>query len=223
MKINTSEENVKDYTGDGGNYINKSGMYEVILKRVIVDSTANGSEFINLWIEYNGQEQIIFQAMRLTNNDGSVNLGQKLFTKMAVVCGATEGAEIADPVTEMLPIGAKSVEKECSVLEDFNNQPVYMRVQMEYGMYEGKIQERKNVRNFFRLTDKASASEMVNGTEFGKQYEQEMEYADKVTYKDGLTEEDVKEWVKNRSSNKKDDGKDAKPSGGFGGKRFGKK
>ena len=222
--VKTSEEHVKDYTGDGGNYLNKSGMYEVTIKAVIVDSSPSGSEYLNLWVEYNGQEQPIYQAMRLTNNDGSENLGAKLFTKLCVIAGATDGAEIPDPVTRMLPMGEKGTEKECRVLEIFDDTPVYLRLQMEYGMYEGKVQERKNIRNFFRFEDKATAAEIINETEAGKQYEQELEYADKVTLKDGLTEEDVAEWKKNRrkgDSGKKEETK--KPANGFGGKRFGNK
>lgn len=222
--VKTSEEHVKDYTGDGGNYLNKSGMYEVVIKAVIVDSSPSGSEYLNLWVEYNGQEQPIFQAMRLTNNDGSENLGAKLFTKLCVIAGATDGAEIPDPVTRMLPMGEKGADKECRVLEIFDDTPVHLRLQMEYGMYEGKVQERKNIRNFFRFEDKATAAEIINETEAGKQYEQELEYAEKVTLKDGLTEEDVAEWKKNRrkgDSSKKEEPK--KPAGGFGGKRFGNK
>ena len=83
--VKTDEETVRDYSGDGGAYISKSGIYEIVIKSVIVDKTQNGSEFLNLWFEHQGQEQIIFQAMRLTNNDGSANLGAKLFNKLCVI------------------------------------------------------------------------------------------------------------------------------------------
>lgn len=222
FKVNTSEESIKDYSGDGGNYLNNSGIYEVIIKSAIVDTSAKGSESITLWIDYNGQEQPIFQAMRLTNNDGSDNLGKDLFNKFCIVCGATKDDEIPDPVSRMVSIGEKGSEKECSVLETFDNLPIFIRIQMEYGMYDGKIQQRKNIRNIFRYEDKATAAEIVNNSDFGKQYEIELGYADKITYKDGLTEEDVAEWIKNRKSGKtKEESK--KPSGGFGGKRFGNK
>lgn len=201
--VNVDEQNVSDYEGNGNKYINKSGIYEVVIKNVIVDVSAKGSQFINLWIEYNGQTQMIYNAIRLTNNDGSANLGQSLFNKLAIVCGATEGNEIADPVSVFLPIGKNSELKECMVLEEFNDTPIFIRLQMEYGMYEDKIQERKIIRNFFRVPDKATAAEIVNNTEFGLQYEKELEYADKIIYKDDLTEEDVAEWIKNRSNKNK--------------------
>lgn len=224
FKVDASEENVKDYEGGSG-YINKSGIYEAIIKAVIVDKSPNGSEFINLWIECNGQEQPIFQAMRLTNNDGSPNLGAKLFTKFCIVAGAEQGAEIDDPVPAMVPIGKGGEMQECMVLEQFKDIPMFLRVQMEYSMYDGKIKEQKSVRNFFRYEDKATASEIVNDVETkGEQFKKEEEYADKITYKDGLTEEDVQNYLKERRSGKKQEETDRKPSGGFGGKRrFGKK
>lgn len=206
FKVDTSEENVRDYSGEGSAYINKSGIYDVVIKAVIVEKTQNGSEFLNLWIEHQGQEQPIFQAMRLTNNDGSPNLGAKLFTKLCVILGADNGQEIADPVSRMIPIGKGGEEKECMVLEDFDDMPVKMRVQMEYSIYDGKIQQSKTIRNFYRYTDNATASEIINNSEEkGKQYASDEEYADKVTYKDGLTEEEVQAWLKERRSGKKDD------------------
>lgn len=225
FKVNADEENVKDYDGNGSAYIHKSGIFEAIIRNVIVDQTPNGSQFINLWIEHEGQEQPIFQAMRLTNNDGSPNLGQKLFNKFCIVAGAEAGIEIDDPVPTMVPIGKGGEMQECMVLEQFNDTPIFMRIQMEYTLYDGKIREQKVVRNFFRFEDKATASEIVNNAEpKGVQYEKELEYADKISYKDGLTEEDVQQYLKDRKSNKKTEEKDRKPANGFSGKRkFGKK
>lgn len=224
FKVSTNEENVKDFVGSGGGkWLNKSGMYDIIIKAVIADTSAKGSQSLNLWVEYEGQDQTIYQAMRITNNDGSPNLGQKLFTKLCSVVGATDGQEIADPVSRMIPMGKGGDEVECMVLEEFDNTPITIRLQMEYSMYEGKIQENKTIRNFFRFEDKATASEIVNNTEVGKQYLIEQESADKVTYRDGLTEEDVIEWKKTRGSSKKET-TDNKPKAGFGQKRtFGKK
>lgn len=223
--VNTAEDNVKDFSGDGGNYLNKSGIYECIVKHAIVDVSAKGSKSINLFIEHNGQEQMLFQAMRLTNNDGTENLGAKLFTKFCIVAGADNGAEIADPVSMMLPVGKDKEEKECMVLEQFDNTPIFLRLQMEYSLYEGKIQAKKNVRNFFRFEDKATAAEIVNNSEEkGSQYEKELELADRVTYKDDLTEEDIENWIKSNRSGGKEKTATKTPAAGFGGKRtFGKK
>ena len=224
FKVNTNEENVKDYTGNGNNFLNNSGMYEVILKAVIAETSPNGSNYINLWIDHNGQEQAIYQAIRLTNNDGSPNLGQKLFNKLAVICGATEGQDIPDPVRRMVPIGEKGEEKECMVLEVFDDTPIIIRLQMEYYRYNEEIKDKKNIRNVFRFVDKATAAEIVNGTEVGKQYTMELEFAGKDDLKDGITPEDVEVYKKNKRSNKKKETETSiKPKGGFGGKKFGNK
>ena len=58
--VKTDEENIRDYSGENSSFINKSGIYEVIIKHVIVSRSANGSESIDLWIEYNGKEHTTF-------------------------------------------------------------------------------------------------------------------------------------------------------------------
>lgn len=222
--VSTKEENIKDFTGDRSKYINSSGIYEVVLKAVIVDSSPGGFEYLNLFIDHKGQEQPLFQAIGMTNKDGTANVSQQLFNKLTIIAGATEGHAISDPVSRMVPIGKGGTDMECMVLEDFTDMPVYIRIQMQYEMYEGKIQQKKIVRNFFRFEDKATASEIVNDAEFGKQFAIEEEFAEKVSYKDSLTKEDVDEWLKSRKSGKTESETTAnKPSGGFGGKRFGKK
>lgn len=223
--VTTDEENVRDYSGNS-QFINKSGFYNLTVKNVIVERTANGSEYINLYVDNEGQDQMLYQAMRLTNNDGSPNLGAKLFNKFCIVAGMQAGETIDDPVPVNLPVGKGGEMKECMVLEQFNDTPIIARIQMEYSMYNDKIQETKSIRNFFRYEDKATASEIVNDVEDkGSQYTKEEEYADKVTYKDSLTEEEVQQWLKDRrNGNKKSEETDRKPSTGFSGKRtFGKK
>lgn len=213
FKVDTSEENVRDYAG-GSAFINTTGIFDIILKKAIVDKTANGSTILNLLIEHQGQEQVLYQAIRMTNNDGTPNFGQQLFTKMCVVCGAGNGDEIQDPVSCMLTIGKDKEEKEYMVLEEFNDTPVKVRIQMEYSIYEGEIQQRKLIRNFYRYEDNATASEIVNNSEEkGKQYAYDLEHSTKNSYKDGLTEEEVQEWIKNKRSNtKKEEKQPTKPT-----------
>jgi hypothetical protein len=66
-------------------------------------------------------------------------------------------------------------------------------------MWDGKIKKTMRIKNFFRAEDNASAEEIIDGdnSKFGTRYALEEEkYADNVTYKDGLTSEDVEEWKK---------------------------
>lgn len=224
--VKADAESVRDYSGEGSSsYINKSGMYEVILKNVIAEVTKNGSQVLHLWIEYMGKEQPIYNAIRLTNNDGTPNFGQDLFNKLCVVVGASDGTVIDDPIPMQLPMGKGGELKTVDILPNFVDEPIHLHVRMEYSMYNDKIQESKVVKNFFRVPDKASASEIVNNAEEkGKQYEKENESI-QPSYKDGLTEEDVEAWLAERRSGKKEEPKNNnKPAGGFGAKRtFGRK
>ena len=222
--VKANAESVRDGGDGNSSYINKSGMYEVMLKQVIVDQSKGGSQVLHLWIEYKGKEQPIYNAIRLTNKDGSPNFGQDLFNKLCVVMGAADGGEISDPITMQLPMGKGGEMKTVEVLPDFEDQPVHMHVRMEYSLYNDSIQEAKTIKNFFRYEDKASASEIVNNAETkGKQYDKEAESV-QDSYKNGLTKEDVDAWLAERRNGKKDEPKDVKPSAGFGAKRtFGRK
>lgn len=220
FKVSIEEDMIKDYEGGNSKWLTKSGIYDIIIKNAIVDVTKNGSEHINLHIEHEGQLQTLYQAIRTKNTDGSVNkIGLELLNKLCIVMGADASVEINDPVTKSIPIGKDGEIKECMVLEEFCDQPVKIRLQIEYSLYNGALQQTKVIRNFFRFTDGATASEIVNNAETkGEQLAKEAEHADKVTYKDGLTEEDVKNYIQNQR-NTKNENKDKTPSVGFGQKR----
>ena len=102
------------------------------------------------------------------------------------------------------------------VLSEFIDMPVHVRIQFEYSLYNGEIQENKIVRNFFRFEDKATAEEIVNGVEVGSQYAKEAEFAEAISYKDGLTEEDITTWKQGLKKGGSAGSKDNTPSAGFG-------
>lgn len=223
--ISTDKEMVND--SSNSNFIFKSGMYDIIIKAVITETSANGSQYLDLWFEHEGQDQMIYSAMRITNTDGSVNFGSRIFNELAIILGGNGGQEINDPVERTLPIGKGGEMKTVMVLEEFENFPVTMKVQMQYKLYDGKIKESKLVRKFFRLEDKATASEICNNDgDFGTQYQKELPSVETDERKDGLTPEDVSEWIKNGRGRDNNSEKETttKPSTGFGVKRqFGKK
>ena len=129
--VKADAESVRDGGNGSSSYINKSGMYEVIIKHVIVDQTKNGSQVLHLWLEYAGKEQPIYNAIRLTNNDGTANFGQDLFNKLCVVMGAANGGEISDPIPAQVPMGKGGVRyddyagvaMECQNFPDAPNKP----------------------------------------------------------------------------------------------------
>ena len=220
FKISTSEDQIKD-RGES-NFIRNSGMYDVIIKHVLYNKSPNGSESIDLVIDYNGQEQVLWGAIRLTNNDGSPNISAPLFNKLCIVCGGEEGNEISDPVPVTLNIAKGGEPKDCMELQDLADNPVTMRIQMSYHIYAGEIREQKIIRNLFRSTDHATAQELVNKTNYGAQYNEELKIADKVEYKDDLTETEVQNWRKERASNRQQQDTQKTPSGTFKRHSFGR-
>jgi hypothetical protein len=99
------------------------------------------------------------------------------------------------PIEAELPIGKDGTSKDAAVLEDLADLEYLIRVQMEYSVHEGSIQEKKVVKGFYRAEDKASAEEIVNESEPGKQYDKDEKYFDSVTYKDGLDEAAIEKWI----------------------------
>lgn len=175
----------------GGNYINKSGVYDVELKAVIVDYNDKGARSLNFYIDNNGQEQVIYGGLRLDNNDGSASFQVPLFNNLCVIVGLDV---ISDPEEATLPIGKEGVDKNVAVLPDFQDLLVKMWIQQEYTVYNGSIKEKKLVKGFYSEKG-TSADEIINETESGVRFAKDEKYHNNTTYKDGLTEEVVQAWI----------------------------
>jgi hypothetical protein len=193
MSFFKSSKKAEDVKQGGSNHITSSGLYPVVILAPIVSVSKNGSTSIDMYVDHKGQKQVIYGNLRITNNDESENkIGSKIFNQLLIISGKDE---ITDPIETELPIGKKEAMKEVAVLEDLADVPVLMRVQMEYSVYKGNIQEKKVIKGFFRESDNASAEEIVNESEVGLAFEKEMKYVDNVTYKDDLTPETIQSWI----------------------------
>lgn len=203
FRVSTNEDQIKDRNDSA--YIRESGIYDVILEHALYNKSPNGSEAIDLVINYNGQIQTIWGAIRLTNNNGDAAYNANLFNKLCIVCGGEDGTEIKDPVPVTLPIGKGGESRECMELEDLADIPIGVRIQLEYSIYNEEIRENKAVKNFFRSTDHATAQEIVNNANFGCQYAEEMKTAKQIVYRNDLTKEEVDNWKKERANNRQQD------------------
>ena len=193
MSFFKSSKKAEDVKQGGSNHITSSGLYPVVILAPIVSVSKNGSTSIDMYVDHKGQKQVIYGNLRITNNDESENkIGSKIFNQLLIISGKDE---ITDPIETELPIGKKEAMKEVAVLEDLADVPVLMRVQMEYSVYKGNIQEKKVIKGFFRESYNASAEEIVNESEVGLAFEKEMKYVDNVTYKDDLTPETIQSWI----------------------------
>jgi hypothetical protein len=195
MSFFKASKKAEDIKQGGSAHINSSGVYPVNIIVPTVSVSKGGSTSVDLFVEHEGQKQMIYGNLRITNNDGSPNkIGAKIFNQLLIIAGMDS---VDDPVEAELPIGKEGAMKTVDVLEDLADTEVYMRIQMEYGKWNGDIKEKKVVKGFFRAEDKATAEEIVNNSDtVGKGYAREEKYFSNITYKDEVTPEEVAEWIK---------------------------
>lgn len=198
FKITTDKSVIADQTG-GGNYISTSGVYPVTINFASVAESKNGAQNIVFNVKYNGNDETIYGPY-FTNNDGSSNtIGENLYVTLGIIAGLGDGDEFTVE-EESHKVGKDQKEVDLNVIQELTGLDVQMHIQYEYSMYNGEIQERRNIRAFFS-EDGASAEELINGDNQGKRLEQVLEkYASNITYKDGLDAEAVAEWKASKRS-----------------------
>lgn len=200
MKLTVSKkaDAIKD-TGGGGAFINRSGIYDVTLNYVQVAETTNKAYQLNFNVNNAGMDQTIYGPI-LINKDGNVNeITQNLLNRLCIIAGMDDGQEIETESAEY-PVGKAQKLTEMDVIPELAELDLKMRIQMEYSLWNDNVQERKAVKAFYR-EDGATAAEASSGENIGKRLAlDEEKYASNVTYKDGLTEADIKEWISARSS-----------------------
>lgn len=195
FSVSTNPDEIKE-SGSGG-YINQSGIYDVVINYVQVAETKNKAYQLNFNVTNNGMEQTIYGPI-LVNTDGNLNdITKALLNRLCIIAGMEDGYSIETETVENA-VGKDRKLMEMEVIPELNDVAVKMRVQMEYSLYQNAIQERKSVKAFYR-EDGATAEEANSGKDIGKRLSlDEEKYANNVTYKDGLTEEDVKAWIQER-------------------------
>lgn len=198
MKLTVSKNAsaIKD-GGNGGGLINRSGIYDVTLNYVQVAETKNGAYQLNFNVTHNDMAQTIWGPI-LVGKDGKVNeITQNLLNRLCIIAGMEDGQDIETETAEF-PVGKDQKLMEMEIIPELSDLEVKMRVQMEYSLWDNNIQERKSVKAFYR-EDGATAAEAESGENIGRRLAlDEEKYASNVTYKDGLTEQDVKDWIQSR-------------------------
>ena len=193
MSFAKSSRKAEDVKQSGGAYINGSGIFPINLIAPFVSVSNGGSESVDLFVEHSKQKQVIYGSLRVTNNDGTPNtIGAKVFNQLLIIAGLDD---CADPIEADLGIGKKGAMKPCAVLEDLADIDVLMRIQMEYSAYNGNLQEKKVIKGFYRASDMATAEEIVNEADIGKGYEADQKYVGNITYKEGVTPEQITAWI----------------------------
>lgn len=197
MKLSVSKDanDIKD--SSGGAFINRSGIYEVQMNYVQLAETKNGACQINFNVTHQDMAQTIYGPI-LLGKDGKKNeITYRLLNRLCVLAGMEHGQDIETETTE-IPVGKDQKLMEMEIIPELSDIPVIMWVQMEYSVYNNEIQERKVVKAFYR-EDGATVAEAEANENIGQNLASVKEkFASNVTYRDGLTEDDVQEWIKAR-------------------------
>lgn len=197
LSISTSQDALKD--AGGSSFIGTEGIYGATLNFVSISTTKNGAKQVDFNIDYKGNSQVIYGPI-IVNKDGKVNeIGMSLINKLGVIVGLGEGDEL-NVETETHKVGKDNKSQDFEVITDFSGQDVKLRVQREYTRYNGEIQRSLVIRNVFRA-DGASAAEITNEGEIGKQMALELEkYCAAPSYKDGVTPEEATAFDASKAS-----------------------
>lgn len=191
FNVEKTQEAVKD---SGGSYILQSGMYPVKINFAAVNVNTHGARSIDFNVDYKGTTNTLY-GLKLDDNQGNEHFQRALFNKLCVIAGFDT---IYDPVKQTHVVGKDQVEKEFDVLDQFSGVEVIVRVRAVYSVYNDEIKQKFEIANFFRIEDKATASEIISGANYGKQYEKEEAKASESTYQNNLTEDEVKAWLEAR-------------------------
>ena len=170
----------------GSSYITKSGIYDLTLKHGEVVNTTNGAVQVNYFFD---------KSMSYGNNiigvNGQPTFGYKILEALATVIGEEV---LSDP--EMTTVTFKKGAKELSCIPELNDVQVKAWIQIGYRMYKGDIKEDVSVKRFYRVSDGAAGSEIINDTGFGERLAKDTDFASEIKYEDGTTPDSIAAWKK---------------------------
>lgn len=192
LKVSAKAEDIKD--SGGASFINSSDVFDVTLNFVSIEKTKNGAKQANFNITYKDNNQVIYGPI-IFNKDKSVNtIGMSLINKLGVISGLEDGDDL-DVEEETHKVGKENKAQDFEVITNFSGMDVKLRIQREYTRYNGEIKRGLVIRNAFRMKDGASAAEIVQDGEIGKQLQQELaKYVGVDSLRDDLTEQEVADW-----------------------------
>ncbi len=102
MKLSVSKkaEDIKD--SGGGAFINRSGIYDVILNYVQLAETKNKAYQLNFNVTHQGMDQTIYGPI-LVGKDGKINeITNNLLNRLCIIAGMEDGQEIETETVENL-------------------------------------------------------------------------------------------------------------------------
>ena len=200
LKVSSKPENIKE--SSGGGFINKSGIYDLKINHIRLNRYASGASRLVFDVKTaQGALQTLYGPFLEAKNGDINEITATLLNKIAIIAGLPDDYELNIEKVEV-PAGKERTVSEEEIFTDLRDIDVKLQVQMEYSKYQDKngensISENKNIKSVFSL-EGLSATELVSGEDAGKQLSIAEKYANNVTYRDGLTEQDVKDWIESK-------------------------
>ena len=188
-------------------YATTSGIYSVNIKAVEIKPTQGGATQANYIMD-----KVMSYGNTVIDKSGKPIFGMDILEAL----GAVVGEEIlSDP--EATEVKFKNSTKELMCLPELTDVNVKVWDQFEYQTYKGEIKERVNVKRFYRESDNASGSEvldssLVKGTQFAK----DEAYSTEVKYEAGLDAAQVAVWKKAQANNSSTPSAPKAPAGAAG-------
>lgn len=171
-----------------------SGFFCCRIDFIAITENDKGSKTLNFKL-YNVDTNISTIAyLRITNNDGKPSFQAPLVDKLMTILEFNELSTNKENVT------LYSTEETYDVISEIKQRSVCILLEKEWNKYNGKLYSRYNIRNFFRMKDYATASEIIDQKDFGKYFNsiKDNEYFTKVKYSN-TNEEEVKYYLKNKT------------------------
>lgn len=179
------------------------GYFEGTIEYASLETSKNGSKTITLNLKPKNEEEwnvIVYNAIRLTNNDGSENFQvNSHLIPMLLTMGIKSFDDEATESTT-IKVGKAQSEKVIQAYPALTGKPIACWLKKEYRLWEGKLKENYFITDFFRPKDKASAKEIKNNTEAGLKLNELQAKNETEVYADGLTPDLVAKMRSNSSS-----------------------
>lgn len=193
LNINRVKDNDSEIGKMKNGFGSKSGFFLSAIEFITVMEGVNGSKTLNFKISDPERTSSTIANLRLTNNDGSQSYQAPLLDKLMIVLGLEKLS------TEKKKVKLYSTEEEYDIIKEIQSKAVIIQIEKEWYKWNGKLNSRNNIKNFFRNKDYATAKEILEAKDFGKYFNsvKDNENFNKIKYSN-TNEEEVKYFLQHK-------------------------
>ena len=98
-------------SSSGSSYINKTDIYDVVIKFASVEQSKSGATQVNFNVDYNGNTQAIYGPYIASKDGTPISMGVRFLTELGIISGLEEGEDLTT-VEESFKVGKDNKEKD---------------------------------------------------------------------------------------------------------------